>query len=249
MFILLQKTINWIYKQRWSHKYQVWLMRYFKYYHEDSANRTMMMEWSAKSMLLIILFIFFSGILSYIFLSIDWLLFGLISTFALILYRVKKMQKNFASRVEKIYAELPFWLSTILIRLICGDSAQIAFINSAQKSTNSIQSPLHYELTRITQKLSNNYSLAMMLEQLNQRCTCVELSQITTHLLMYQQRGGSHLIQSLRDQNLLLWQKRKTYARKKAQEASSKLVFPMMLIFITMLTIVATPALFMFNQS
>lgn len=69
----------------------------------------------------------------------------------------------------------------------------------------------------------------------------------TTTLLLNHKRGGEELVLSLRELSVILWDKRKALARTLGEEASSKLVFPMVLIFFIVMVIVASPALMMMS--
>lgn len=59
-------------------------------------------------------------------------------------------------------------------------------------------------------------------------------------------RGSSDLVLSLTRLSQDLWVKRLSTSRIIGERASSKLVFPMVLIFIVVLVIVAAPAIMLF---
>jgi tight adherence protein C len=96
-------------------------------------------------------------------------------------------------------------------------------------------------------KKQMNGSLFAMLEQINRSCNLVEVSQITSLLVSYQHYGGAHLIHALRESVRELWQRRKNQALKQGEEASTKLLIPMIMMLIALLIVIATPAMLVFK--
>jgi tight adherence protein C len=62
-------------------------------------------------------------------------------------------------------------------------------------------------------------------------------------VLLNYRRGGDDFVVALRELTRNLWEKRKALARTMGEEASSKLVFPMVITFGIVMVIVATPAI------
>ncbi|GAF08207.1 type II/IV secretion system protein TadC [Paenibacillus pini JCM 16418] len=52
---------------------------------------------------------------------------------------------------------------------------------------------------------------------------------------------------ALTDLSRVLWEKRKSITRTRGEQASSKLVFPMVVIFLVVVVLVGTPAFLMMN--
>jgi tight adherence protein C len=64
---------------------------------------------------------------------------------------------------------------------------------------------------------------------------------------MNYRRGGELFVMSLRSLNRDLWEKRKAMTRILGEEASSKLIFPMLLILLAVMIIVAAPAVMLMD--
>ncbi len=109
-----------------------------------------------------------------------------------------------------------------------------------------VKHPLYTELTDAVTKIKNGDSFNGVMEDFSKRCGVQEVSVFTTTVLLNYKRGGNQLALSLRELSRDLWEKRKAISRKRGEEASSKLIFPMVLIFIAVLIIVAYPALRIF---
>jgi len=67
-------------------------------------------------------------------------------------------------------------------------------------------------------------------------------------ILLNYRRGGEELVNALSTLSRNMWEARKNAAKTLGEEASSKLLFPMVLIFLVVLTVIAAPALMWMNQ-
>ncbi|MFC4776812.1 type II secretion system F family protein [Paenibacillus sp. GCM10023252] len=107
--------------------------------------------------------------------------------------------------------------------------------------------PLYQELGAVVQALRNGESLDWAMERFNRRCAVQEASIFTTVLLLNYRRGGEHFVLALRQLSYTLWEKRKATARKRGEEASSKLVFPLVGLLLVMMLLVAAPAMLLMS--
>ncbi|UUZ86902.1 type II secretion system F family protein [Paenibacillus sp. P26] len=133
---------------------------------------------------------------------------------------------------------------TLLVN--AGETVQQALTRSVE-AKGPESGPLLAELTTAVQALKMNASFSKVMEDFSKRCALQEVSLFTTTLLLNYRRGGEELVMSLRELSVTLWDKRKALARTLGEEASSKLVFPMVLIFFVVMVMVAAPALMMMS--
>lgn len=80
-------------------------------------------------------------------------------------------------------------------------------------------------------------------QHLNDRCRIPEITRFTGILLFNIRLGGSQLIRELREIAADSWEMRRQTARQLGETASSRLVLPLALMFISVLAVVAAPAL------
>lgn len=64
----------------------------------------------------------------------------------------------------------------------------------------------------------------------------------TATLIQNLRKGSDQLVPVLRLQAAACWENRKNIARKLGEEASTKLLFPMAIVFVAILIMVMTPA-------
>lgn len=159
---------------------------------------------------------------------------------------LSRLEQRLISRKRRLAYELPELLTRLTLLVHAGETVQSALIRCADTSKAAGEDrPLAAELIKLANRLRNNESFAASLERFNKSCAIAEISVFTSTILMNYKRGGDTLVLSLRALNRELWEKRKTMTRTIGEEASSKLVFPLLLIFIAVMAIVAAPAVFL----
>lgn len=165
---------------------------------------------------------------------------------------VKDLDGKVNERERAILFELPEFLNRIILLVNAGENVQDALMRSienklatAKSQGNKKINPLYRELEQTLFQLKNNRSFSDAMEDFSKRCAVHEVSLFTTTVILNMRRGGGDFVSSLRELSRDLWSKRTAVARTLGEEASSKLVFPMVIIFIVVMVIVATPA-FMF---
>lgn len=168
---------------------------------------------------------------------------------ALLLYaQVKELDSKVKKRKESILIELPEFTNKLILLVNAGETVQGAINKSVQQNISRIfDSPLYYELNEAMNKLQSNASFQDAMKDFSQRCGIQEVSVLTTTIMMNYRKGGKQLAESLKDLSKALWDKRKTITRIKGEEASSKLIFPMIFIFAAVLLVIIYPAMTMFN--
>ena len=79
-------------------------------------------------------------------------------------------------------------------------------------------------------------------EEFARRCRVKEVTKFVSIIVMNLKRGGSEVVPVLRQQGDECWEMRKNAARQLGEEAGTKILIPMMIMFLGIVLIVATPA-------
>ncbi|NGM82655.1 type II secretion protein F [Paenibacillus sp. 7124] len=157
------------------------------------------------------------------------------------------LHKKVKLREQLIMMELPDLLSGIVLLVSAGETVQRAITRCLESRKND-DHPLYRELLVMTGEWEKGYSFQQAFENFSKRCAVQEVSLFTTTVLLNVRRGGSDFALALRDLSRLLWEKRKAVSRTRGEQASSKLVFPMVVIFVVVIVLVGTPAFMMMNM-
>lgn len=171
---------------------------------------------------------------------------GFILAIALPFALYKDLYTKVKRRDQDILIELPELLNRIVLLVGAGETVQRAVIHCVN-SQSERNHPLYNELRRAAGDWNNGYSFQQSLEQFSRRCGVQEVTIFTTTVLLNFRRGGGDFVLALRDLSHVLWEKRKAVSRAKGEQASSKLVFPMVLIFFTIVVMIGAPAFMMMN--
>ncbi|PYI55879.1 type II secretion system F family protein [Paenibacillus flagellatus] len=156
---------------------------------------------------------------------------------------LSRLERRVAAKRRKIVMELPELLNKLTLLVNAGETVQGAIVRCADGYASSgTGGPLADELIMLANRLRNNESFPIALERLNKRCGVAEVAVFSTTVLMNYRRGGETFVLSLRSLNRDMWEKRKAMTRILGEEASSKLIFPMLLILLAVMAIVAAPA-------
>ncbi len=173
------------------------------------------------------------------------LMLGFICAIIVPVAQVKQLNQQLMMRKRKIQLELPKVINQFLLFVGAGESIQGAIIRCAEKGMSS--NPLIAELKRTAWLLQNNQSFQQAMEQLNRNCSVHEVSIFVNTLLMNYKRGGEQLTAALRMLSNQLWNERKALAKTIGEEASAKLVFPMIMTFFAVLLVIGAPAVLFLN--
>ena len=211
---------------------------------KDALNKTKLFSAQLISAfyLIFVLFLFFSII------NKDPLLlyFGSFLSILAPLFLLRGLDKQIKQKQNQMLLELPEFLNKMVLLINAGETVQQAIIQSGLQKSNVKKSYFYKEVLLLTRQLQNNEVFVTALEDFNKRCGVQEISIFTTTVLLNYRRGGNELVVALRGLTKELWQKRKALVRTLGEQASSKLVFPMVLIFLVVLIIVGTPAMMLF---
>ncbi|UJF35954.1 type II secretion system F family protein [Paenibacillus hexagrammi] len=173
---------------------------------------------------------------------------GLLTTGIVPMLMVRDLDVKIRKKQQLMIMELPEVLNTIVLLVNAGETVGKAWIRCVEARKNRPETPLFKELSTAVRGLEMNLSFPKVMEDFSKRCALHEISLFTSALLLNYKRGGNDFAMALQALSLELWQRRKAVSRTLGEEASSKLVFPMVLIFVVVMVIVASPALMIMKQ-
>lgn len=159
------------------------------------------------------------------------------------LYAYKNLKQRVTMKQRKILLELPELLASITLLVQAGETVQQAIHRCAAEGEED--NPLREELRRLSRELRDQRPFGPALEDFSKRCGVREISLFSTTVLLNVKRGGSEFVMALQELSGTMWERRKALAKTIGEEASSKLVFPMVVLFLTVMVIVAAPAILM----
>jgi len=161
---------------------------------------------------------------------------------------IKDLHGKVQKRDQQILMELPELLSKMMLLVGAGETVQRALLHCVERKGTDTEHPLYRELRQTVAEWESGFSFQQAFEHLSKRCGIQEMTVFTTTVLLNMRRGGSDFVMALRELSQTLWGKRTSISRTRGEQASSKLVFPMALILLTVIVLVGAPALMMMNM-
>ena len=148
------------------------------------------------------------------------------------------------NKVEKRHLQVAVDLPGLTNQIIILSGAGLTLRGALIKISNEMQmdTPLYRALGQVVEKMEHGSTDEEAMDQLTVACNMPEVRRFASVVLQNMQRGGQDVLIALRDIGKELWDGRKAAAKRVAEETSTKLLFPMMLMLIAVIILVAAPA-------
>lgn len=171
---------------------------------------------------------------------------GAVVAVLLPLMKRKELQGKLDKRRLQIVMELPELLNRLLLMVNAGENVLRALERCLDRpggGRGSSDHPLYAELQSAVAAMKRGESFVFAWEEFGRRCAVPEARLFATTLLMNARRGGDTFVAALRELSHALWEKRKAAAKTLGERASSRLAFPLAVIFLIILVLVGTPSI------
>jgi tight adherence protein C len=158
----------------------------------------------------------------------------------------KELEKKIIRKKREILIDLPDLVNTLALMVNAG----LPFTTAVQKAARDFgcNRTLYKEINQVIADINSGKPISQAYEDLAYRCRVPEITRFVSTVLQNINLGSSDLVYVLRNLAQEAWEKRKDIARKQGEEASSKLVFPMVMVFLAVAIIVLAPALMTMSQ-
>lgn len=190
-------------------------------------------------LLVVLLIIVFAGI-TVDELDIGYIIFGVLVLGAVVYLTDNELNEKVKKRRLSIQIDFPDFLNKLILLVNAGMTMSRAWekiITESKKDT-----PLYNELRTVLADIRGGKSQITAFEDFAKRCRIPEITKFVSVVLQSLSKGSSEMIPILRLQATECWEMRKHAAKRLGEEASTKMLFPMLLMFVAIILIVATPA-------
>lgn len=171
---------------------------------------------------------------------------GALMSALLPLMKRKELNGKLEQRRQEIVMELPEMLNRLLLMVNAGENVRRALERCLERPASArvkTGHPLYAELEAAVTAMRRGESFVFVWEEFGRRCAVPEARLFATTLLMNAKRGGDTFVTALRELSRTLWEKRKAAAKTLGERASSRLAFPLAVIFLIILVLVGTPSI------
>lgn len=172
---------------------------------------------------------------------------GVLLVYVLLLFGVLiisddlKLNNKVKKRRLEIQLEFPNFVNKLTLLINAGMTMSKAWekISADCNKTGYFYS----EVEKTILEIKSGKSEAETFSQFAKRVKTPEISRLMSTIIQNTKRGGNDLVLSLRLLSNECWEMRKNTIKRLGEEASTKLLFPMMIMFFAIIIIVITPAI------
>lgn len=150
------------------------------------------------------------------------------------------LKEQIEKRRRSIQMEFPEFINKLTLLVNAGMTISKAWekIINENKKDHILYEEMRYALMEIKAGKAE----AVAYEEFARRCRAKEVTKFVSVIVMNLKRGGSEVVPVLKAQGDECWEMRKNAARQLGEEASTKILIPLMIMFLGIVLIVATPA-------
>lgn len=172
---------------------------------------------------------------------------GILTLAAVILFFVcpflvdGSLDGDLEKRRLSIQVEFPEFVNKLTLLVNAGMTISKAWekIINETKREHILYDEMRYALAEI--KAGKPEGIAY--EEFARRCHVKEVTKFVSVIVMNLKRGGAEVVPVLRQQGNECWEMRKNAARQMGEQASTKILIPMMIMFLGIVLVVVTPAI------
>jgi tight adherence protein C len=115
-------------------------------------------------------------------------------------------------------------------------------------SDNKKDTPLYNEMALALAEIKAGKPEILAYEEFGRRCKIKEINKFVSVIVLNLKKGGAEVVPVLKVQAMECWEMRKAAAKRLGEEASTKILMPLMIMFVGIIIIVATPAILSFGE-
>lgn len=158
----------------------------------------------------------------------------------------KELESKIDKRKISMQCDFPDFINKLTLLLNAGMTVSKAWERIVEE--NKKDSPFYREAAFAIAEVKNGTTEAAAFEDFARRCRVVEITKFISILLQNLRKGSSEMVITLQLMSKDCWEMRKHVARRLGEEASTKLLFPMIFNFFVVIIIVAMPAIIEMQQ-
>lgn len=148
---------------------------------------------------------------------------------------------NVSDRIKKRSEELLGDFSNVVSKLALLTNAGMIIREAWEEVAYTGDSVFYVEMQKAVDDMNNGYSETDALYSFGMRCIIPEIKKFTSTIIQGIEKGNSELTHMLEEQSAETWNLKKQDVRRQGEKAASKLMIPMMMMFVGILIMVIVP--------
>lgn len=169
--------------------------------------------------------------------SVEALLFGILLGGLAIVYLDLTLQDKLTARRKELVLDLPQVLSKLTLLVNSGMVLREAW----KRVSVTGDRVLYKEMQNTSLEIENGVMEADAYRNFADRCNVKEIRKFASLIIQNLKKGNEELAYFLKDLSDEMWEVKKNEVKQKGEKANSRLLLPMMLIFIGILLMILVP--------
>lgn len=169
--------------------------------------------------------------------SVEALLFGILLGGLAIVYLDLTLQDKLTARRQELVLDLPQVLSKLTLLVNSGMVLREAW----KRVSVTGDRVLYKEMQNTSLEIENGVMEADAYRNFADRCNVKEIRKFASLIIQNLKKGNEELAYFLKDLSDEMWEVKKNEVKQKGEKANSRLLLPMMLIFIGLLLMILVP--------
>ncbi len=206
----------------------------------ERAVMLLRVHWGSKisMMLFSLLFAFFIGTVTVT--DVGYMVFCVLLPAGIAYFGDRDLFEKIKKRRNAIQLDFPDFVNKLTLLINAGMTVTRAWEKTSTDSSR--QTPLYCEINSAIQNIRSGMPEHKAYEEFAKRCHVPVVTRFISVVLQNIRKGNAELVPILRVFANECWEMRKNTARRYGEEASTKMLLPMMLMFVAILLIVGMPA-------
>lgn len=169
----------------------------------------------------------------------DILAAGVVLLFAFVAYYY--YGTSISEKITKRSEELMGDFSNVVSKLALLTNAGMIVREAWEDVAKTGDSTFYKEMQRAVDEMNNGFSETDALYNFGMRCIIPEIKKFVSTIIQGIEKGNSELTKMLEEQSAEIWGLKKQDVRRQGEKAASKLMIPMMMMFVGILIMVVVP--------
>ena len=147
------------------------------------------------------------------------------------------IEKKILARSEEMLVDF----SDVVSKLALLTNAGMIITEAWEEVAYNGDSTIYQEMQRSIEQMQTGNAEIDAIQEFGMRCIIPEIKKFTSTIVQGMVKGNSELVEMINQQNVEIWNERKQRVRREGEKASSKLLIPILIVFIGILIMIMVP--------
>lgn len=177
-----------------------------------------------------------------------WILLGtLLGCLALNFAFERDLSREGEKRREELLFLYPSFLTRLTLLAGTGMPVRMIFLRMAKEGAGENALPVYEEVLRTCREMESGTIELQAYENFGKRCRLPQYKKCASLLAQNVRKGTGGLLEALNQEAVNAFEERKALARKKGEEAQTRLLVPMLMMLAVVMILIMVPACFSFG--